>query len=93
MKSDSTRHEDQVVSFAWTGGCGGGAGVFLLEGRCHVAAHRSHAERQLVERGALLVATLRFDRDPAEGSHPERAVRTLPSREAAARFRPASMHN
>jgi len=36
------------------------AGVYLLDGRWHLAAHDSTAEDQLVGAGALLVATLTF---------------------------------
>ena len=36
------------------------AGVYLLDGRWHLAAHDSLAEDRLLERGALLVATLTF---------------------------------
>ncbi|MDQ3556352.1 MAG: hypothetical protein M3409_06205 [Gemmatimonadota bacterium] len=93
MSSDSTRHEDQVVSFAWTGGCAGGAGIYLLGGRCHVAAHHSPTASRLVESGALLIANLRFDRDPLEGSHPERPVHPIESREAVQRFRYTTARN
>jgi hypothetical protein len=36
------------------------AGVYLLGGRWHLAAHDSTAEDQLVAAGALLIATLTF---------------------------------
>lgn len=36
------------------------AGVYLLGGRWHLAAHDSSAEDQLIAAGALLVATLTF---------------------------------
>ena len=36
------------------------AGVYLLDGTWHLAAHDSLAEDRLLERGALLVATLTF---------------------------------
>ena len=36
------------------------AGVYLLDGAWHLAAHDSLAEVLLVDRGALLVATLTF---------------------------------
>ena len=39
---------------------GAPAGIYLLDGCWHLAAHESAAELQLVERGALLVATLTF---------------------------------
>lgn len=36
------------------------AGVYLLDGAWHLAAHDSPAEEKLIARGALLVATLTF---------------------------------
>jgi hypothetical protein len=36
------------------------AGVYLLDGDWYLAAHDSCAEERLLERGALLVATLTF---------------------------------
>jgi hypothetical protein len=36
------------------------AGVYLLGGRWHLAAHDSIAESRLIDAGALLVATLTF---------------------------------
>lgn len=36
------------------------AGVFLLEGAWHLAAHDSTAEAELLAAGALLIATLSF---------------------------------
>jgi hypothetical protein len=36
------------------------AGIYMLDGRWHMAAHDSLAELHLVQRGALLVATLTF---------------------------------
>lgn len=36
------------------------AGVYLLDGAWHLAAHDSAAEQRLLELGALLVATLTF---------------------------------
>lgn len=47
-------------------GLGACAGIFLLEGRYHVAAHTSPFERRLRERGALHVANLFFEPDPRE---------------------------
>lgn len=58
------------------------AGLFLLDGRTHVAALRSPTERALLAAGALRIATVHFDPDPHERSHPDRAV----TRAAAARL-------
>ena len=44
------------------------AGVYLLGGRWHLAAHDSLAESRLVDAGALLVATLTFSL-PAKPAH------------------------
>ena len=39
---------------------GAPAGIYLLDGEWHLAVHDSAAERVLIDRGALLVATLTF---------------------------------
>ena len=44
------------------------AGVYLLDGTWHLAAHDSPAEERLLDRGALLVATLTFT-PPARPLH------------------------
>lgn len=64
MKHDPTEQQDGSAYYAEERGVGASAGVFLLEGRYHVANHRSRAERRLLDGGALLVATLVFE--PAE---------------------------
>jgi hypothetical protein len=61
MKPDRTEHQDRSASYAEERGVGARAGVFLLDGRYHVANHASRAERRLTEMGALRVATLVFD--------------------------------
>jgi hypothetical protein len=53
----------------WTAGVGQPAGIFWLGGRCVMAAHDSAAEQRLLDLGAILVATLRFDADPLERVH------------------------
>lgn len=53
--------EQIVDEHARDPGMGAPAGIFLLAGEYHVAAYTSRAEARLVERGALLIATLRFD--------------------------------
>jgi hypothetical protein len=40
------------------------AGIYLLDGAWHLAAHDSLEELFLIERGALLVATLTFSAPP-----------------------------
>lgn len=37
------------------------AGVYLLDGAWHLAAHESAAENRLINAGALLIATLSFN--------------------------------
>jgi|GEM_PF-3913934 len=59
-------HEDHDSPLAREEGAGLRAGIFLLEGRYHVAAHSSPFGRRLVERGALHVANLVVDPTPAE---------------------------
>ena len=51
----------------WTAGAGRPAGMFWLDGRVVMAAHHTAAEERLLLQGAVLVATLRFDRDPLDG--------------------------
>jgi hypothetical protein len=75
----SVRHpyEFPFLEIAWSRGGDRAAGIFLLEGRCHIAAYDSSAARSLVERGALHVAGVRFDADPHERSHRNRRVRAV----------------
>jgi hypothetical protein len=53
----------------WTAGVGRPAGIFWLCGRCVMATHETAAEERLLELGAVLVGTLRFDADPVETVH------------------------
>lgn len=86
MKPDSPEYEFPVVGTFWAKSVELGAGVFFLDDRTYVAGHGSPAERQLLERGALRIATLCFDPDPREASHPGRPLILLGMREAARRF-------
>ncbi|HEV2148989.1 MAG TPA: hypothetical protein VGR37_16405 [Longimicrobiaceae bacterium] len=61
MKHELIEQEDRSASYADERGVGARAGVFLLDGRYHVANQASRAERRLTEMGALRVATLVFD--------------------------------
>lgn len=63
-----------VYDFRWAGTAGRPAGIFWLDGRCVMAGHGSPLEERLIEQGAILVGTLRFDPDPLEASHPGHAV-------------------
>ena len=60
------------------------AGIFWLDGRCVMAAHDTAVEASLLEDGAILVATLRFDPDPLESSHPGATVERVASSDLAA---------
>jgi hypothetical protein len=53
----------------WTAGVGRPAGIFWLDGGCVMATHDTAAEERLLARGAVLVATLRYDADPLETVH------------------------
>lgn len=78
MRSKRPQYELPIAGSAWTRGAGHPAGIYFLEGRCHVAAWSSAAEQDLVARGALRIADLHFDPDPREtgrGSGPVRALR------------------
>lgn len=66
MKPEDQQYVDLSASYADERGVGARAGVFLLDGCFHVANHASRAEHRLLARGALLVATLSFDRDDGE---------------------------
>ncbi|MDB4951262.1 MAG: hypothetical protein JWM27_3911 [Gemmatimonadetes bacterium] len=69
------------------------AGIFLLDGGYRVAAFGSRAERRLVDDGALLVAHLRFDRDPREGPYTGAGVEPVAVRDVARRFAAAASGN
>jgi hypothetical protein len=86
MKKDEPDYELPIAGSAWSTSVELGAGIYFLDGRTHVAGHRSPAERALLERGALLIASLRFDRDLIERAHPARPIRVLDLREALHRF-------
>ena len=58
------QYEDDIN---WTAGVGRPAGMFWLDGRIVMAAHETAAEERLLLQGAVLIATLRFDRDPLDG--------------------------
>lgn len=57
------QYEDDIN---WTAGVGRPAGVYWMDGRTVIATHDTAAEERLLQQGAILVATLRFDRDPLE---------------------------
>jgi hypothetical protein len=74
MKRDRRAPEDSGFEqyqddINWTAGVGRPAGIFWLGGRCVMAAHETPAESRLLELGAVLIGTLRFDADPLETVH------------------------
>jgi hypothetical protein len=86
MKRDKPDYHLPIAGSAWSSSVELGAGIYFLEGRTHVAGHSSAAERALLERGAFLIASLRFDREILERSHASRSVPVLDVREAMYRF-------
>jgi hypothetical protein len=62
------------------------AGVYYLDGRCHVAGELSPQEADLLERGAIRIATVRFDGGGGEVVAPDRVLRSMNLREALFRF-------
>jgi hypothetical protein len=66
---EAPKYEHPVDDINWTAGVGQPAGVYWLDGQSLLAAHESAAEQYLLARGAILVATLRFDQDPLETVH------------------------
>jgi hypothetical protein len=94
MKSYTLDFQDPHSAFDTAQGVAPRAGIFLLEGRYHVAAPLTSAERRLLELGAIAVATVRFD-----GSHAERPLdpatllRPLHMHDLAERMKPAFSRN
>jgi hypothetical protein len=87
MKPESVDFESPIAGSAWITSVELGAGIYFLEGRTHVAGYSTPAERALLERGALLVASIRFDRELLESSRAGHTVQTLGTFEAVRAFR------
>lgn len=85
-KPEGTGFEQYQDDINWTAGVGRPAGVYWLDGRTVIAAHQSPAEENLVGRGAVLVATLRFDADPRERVHRHGTVERMRPATAARAF-------
>lgn len=66
-----------IVPVRRDGGVAAAALIFHA-GRSHVVAHRSEAERELLERGALHVGMVRFD-GSAAASRPPRRLELAPA--------------
>ena len=86
QKHESPQYEYPIHDINWTTGVGRPAGVYWLDGRTTIAAHDSVAESVLLEQGAILIATLLFERDPLESRHRGRTVESVPARTAAADY-------
>lgn len=74
------KYEHPVDDINWTAGVGQPAGIYWLEGRSVIAGHGTRAESRLLDLGAILIATLRFDPDPLERSHPGRVIERVDPR-------------
>ena len=59
-------YEERRIAPRWRKGVLPSAGIYLLDDAYHVAVPGTPAERALAERGALLVAGVRFDGQPME---------------------------
>jgi hypothetical protein len=83
-KQDGFEYEHHEIN--WTAGVGRPAGVYWLDGRSVIVAHESPGEERLLSEGAVLVATLRFDRDPLDASHAGRTVERVAARRISGEF-------
>jgi len=61
---EKAKYEHPIFGINWTGGIGRPTGIYWLDGDTVFAVHGSRAEERVLELGGILVATLRFDRDP-----------------------------
>jgi hypothetical protein len=93
MKAEFSKYELPVAGSSWISSVELGAGIYFLDGRTHLAGHSSPAERALVERGALLVASIRFDGNAQESYRDAHRVRVLAAGEAVGVFRPSSRNS
>jgi hypothetical protein len=76
-KKQSNGFEYEHHEINWTQGVGRPAGVYWHHGRSVIVAHGSPGEEVLMAQGAVLVATLLFERDPLEARHPGRTVQRI----------------
>lgn len=89
---EAPKYEHPVDEVNWTAGVGRPAGVYWLDGRTVIAACDSAAEGRLMNAGAVQVALLRFDPDPAERVHRGRTIERMRAARLA-RTMPASARN
>ncbi|HEX8692767.1 MAG TPA: hypothetical protein VF746_10125 [Longimicrobium sp.] len=66
-------YEDRRTTPRWRDGVLPSAGLYLLDGAYHAAVYGTAEEQRLFERGALLVAGVRFDGLPMEAPPPAEA--------------------
>ena len=78
---EDQRYEHPIYGINWTGGVGRPAGIYWVNGTSRIAAHGSAAEACLLEMGAILMATLRFDGEQYERSHAGRKVERVAVRQ------------
>ncbi|MGH7459637.1 MAG: hypothetical protein ACREMA_01245 [Longimicrobiales bacterium] len=76
-REEKSQYEYPIFGINWTAGIGRPAGIYWLNGSTRFAGHGSPAEEYLIELGAILVGTLRFDSDPLERTHPGRPVEAV----------------
>lgn len=86
MHWEQDRYEFPVEWRDWCTGAGQPATMLWFAGRTWLAGVGSRAEEALLQRGAVPVATLRFDADPCETVHSHGAVTRLSTAQALARF-------
>lgn len=68
MKEIAKDQEAPLYGFHWSAGLGQPAAMLWLDGRCIIAGIGTRAESYFIRRGAIPVGTLRFGRDPVEGT-------------------------
>ena len=61
---EKPKYEYPIHGINWTAGIGRPTGIYWLDGHSVFAVHGSLAEERVLELGGILIATLRFDRDP-----------------------------
>jgi hypothetical protein len=83
MTFQRPKYELPVEGIRRTSGVGHPAGLFLLDGDLHVVARWSEAERDLLERGAIHFADLRFDHGAVAESRAWPPVRPIEVAQAA----------
>ena len=86
MDSLSPKYVLPAPDIVWRPRIEAGIGIYIAGREARFAAPGSPDEAALQASGALRFGTVRFNRDPAERSHPRRRVQPLPAVDAAERF-------